>query len=230
MKKIILTTLVLIGCGQQKELTTQDSNSPAALQQKVAVQDQQQPQAFEGARLVESQDLVVCDQSENGILIYDKSQSGFFYCDDMNWVSIDLKGADGKDGINGTNGTDGLAGAKGDQGEKGDKGDKGDKGGLIQKWVDPVTHRTWLSLGWTNSVIYDIALGCNKYNFFMPTEAEAREAITNGLMGMDGPDAMWLNKSTGTLYDYFFLDLSTMTLVNDKDQQFMAGQYCVEKP
>jgi hypothetical protein len=75
-----------------------------------------------------------CNSGKQGSIIYDQSQSQFYFCDNSQWVAVDLrgpkgdKGDKGDTGVAGTNGTNGAVGATGPVGPMGLQGIQGPQG------------------------------------------------------------------------------------------------------
>jgi hypothetical protein len=247
MKKLLMIPLILIGCGQQP--------AAAPSTQAAAVTTTTSTVASFGAQLVKDKKEFECTDKNNGQLIYDQSTKGFFYCNTDNWVSIDLAGKDGKDGTNGidgvagvngkdgtdgatgtgiagTNGTDGKNGIDGKDGTNGTNGIDGQKGSaaFAFDWTDTVTGKSWLIKGWD---ILTSGATCG-YEYHTPTEAEARAAVTDGLLDSGAPKIILTTKLFVSQNNYVFqwLDasdetnmiLKTMTI----DSPQMVGVYCVK--
>ena len=240
--KRILIALTLVGCGQQQGSSSQTASTEPQTNTVATTETQTY------ARLVSSKDSVKCTQTNDGQLIYATDDKVFFFCDakTTEWTEIDLQGSqgiqgvagingkDGTSGIAGTNGKDGsngIAGTNGKDGINGKDGTNGKNGIAINKWTDPVDGTKWIIRGWS-AAVYEIGncanLGVGTSGWFNPTEAQARTAIADGLMDIEGvPDLISLNRNASHAY---YFDTNDMTVKDAYGTPTELGYFCVYTP
>lgn len=130
---LALIMLMLFGCGQQvPQQTTTDTKESSEVTSASAATTAKSIKTASGdyARLVESVSDLACDDQNVDQLIYVKSESQFYYCDDssLKWTVIDVEAPAGKAGIDGVVGKDGIAGISGKDGVNGKDGTDGKDG------------------------------------------------------------------------------------------------------
>lgn len=121
--------IALLGCGEQVPQATTE-NSLSGDTQVESKNSAVQTDDGQFAKLVQSITDLACNEKNADQLIYVKTESKFYYCDNASfeWTSIDLKGKDGQDGVDGIAGKDGSNGKDGVDGQDGAAGSNGTNG------------------------------------------------------------------------------------------------------
>ncbi len=222
MKTLVITLILCTACGSQSESDTApavESNS-----------EKSKAPSKEYAIVVDNK-LPFCDDTSLDALVYQKSTSTFFRCEDRIWVRIDLSGKDGKDGVNGKdglNGQDGEKGASGIAGSNGVDGINGQDGEPLPSglWLDAVTGSTWL-IGSPTLTLPNAVLACGS-PYRMPTEAEAVAAVSHGIL-IGQAQSMWINYHETDLNSGMWINPSLTVSGIAVAGNPTKGTFCIEE-
>lgn len=201
---ILMMTMMMNACGQENAAqttgivdTSLTTKSDEPTETKASVTEKQNDADDLGsAMLVASINAMPrCTRDTDGQLIYVKDISQFYFCSDLVWQGIDLKGKngkdgeDGQDGINGQNGVNGINGLSGRDGRDGKSIQAADE----FTWYHPVNDTKWF-IGRSILSVYYSGTTPNLLsdNFIcpegsrLPTEDEYTDALAAGIWAKFG--------------------------------------------
>lgn len=89
---VVLSVILLIGCGDERDQPVKED--------KIVAEYPGLERYDTSAKLVQSTDDILCDNTSDGTLVYVITEGIFRYCDagTKEWIAIDLSGKDGVDG------------------------------------------------------------------------------------------------------------------------------------
>lgn len=215
MIRLIISLIVLVGCGSSPSSTQSDPAVTAAAT-TTATQKDEAPsqQGDESAQLVSTLDDAP-DCARDNDLIYVKAEALFYLCDlGLGWKAIDLKG---KDGVPGAAGATGAAGKDGADGSKGDPGKDG-RDGLdgrdgadgrdapyvgTTEWLHPITGEKWLlgrRFAYINLVNAASPVTLCPAGAVAPASAEFTDAVLAGLWNKLGSAVASVSNSDSSAF------------------------------
>lgn len=168
----VLSAICLMGC-ESKDPGSTSSNDSASKDSASSSIMAQSVSALNSAGQ--------CNPGKSGALIYDRSTSAFYVCEDSNWVAINIRGEKGDAGPQGPAGAQGSTGSAGAPGTQGPQGPRGPTGAGA-----PV-----------GFVIRD---GANVAARVIQFDTGRYSGVTQGqsvLVMYDGGEILWLNTITG---------------------------------